>query len=68
MKEVLSFFSNLRMLNVDIRGPGRRFPVPEVSEDVMMATVDEWRAACPQLISVTVPAGFRLCTRDYDSP
>lgn len=52
MKEVLSFFSNLRVLNVNLRSPDRNVnPIPEVSEDVMEANVKEWMYACPQLIS-----------------
>ena len=57
MKEVLSFFSNLKILNVIHRRPGISFniPISEVSKkDVKVANVKEWKVACPQLTSVTV--------------
>jgi hypothetical protein len=59
MKEVLSFFSNLKILNVNLRRPGinSNNPIPEVPEDVMVANVKEWKVACPQLTSVIITDG-----------
>lgn len=69
MKEVLSSFSNLRMLNVNLRRSGRNLnPVPEleVPEDVMVANVKEWKVACPHL-TVIITDGLRLCSQHHDS-
>jgi len=59
IKDVLSMFSNLKMLNVDLRRFGRDLnSTPEVPEQVMVANVKEWKVACPQLTSVTLRYGL----------
>jgi hypothetical protein len=55
MKEILSLFTNLQTLEVDLRRRGTKYKL--VSE-VLMANVKEWKVACPQLTSVIYDDGW----------
>jgi hypothetical protein len=55
MKEILSIFTNLKILEVELRRRGTKY---KLDSEVLMANVKEWKDACPQLTSVTYDDGW----------
>ena len=61
MKEIISFFSNLRVLEFELWSTGLLGYVPEldiagpkilIPEDIQKAHAKEWTIVCPELLSV----------------